>query len=418
MQTLEPNTALSSTRLTPASAARPGDDPIFALNAEAQRRAQAGEQVVNSTLGALMTDDGDLAVMPAVFEAFQRVPPVRAAAYAPIAGDRPYLEAVIHDLFGTGPLAQSAVAVATPGGTGALHHALVNFLEPGQKLLTTSYFWGPYLTLADHTRRGFETFRLFADDGSFDVDSLREAVDRLIEEQGRVLLVLNTPCHNPTGYSLDQADWDGLVEVLEAAGARAPVVLLLDLAYAKFSSPDDFDWTAHLERLAGQVTLLFAWTASKGYAQYGARVGALVAVEPDEQERARVQSALAYSCRGTWSNCNHLGILAITELLTDRELKERSDRERDGLRELMSERVRVFNELAREAGLRYPRYEGGFFVSVFTPDGPKTAEVARERHGVFVVPLQGAVRVAICSTTVAEMPRLIEGLRAGIDAAS
>ena len=29
----------------------------------------------------------------------------------------------------------------------------MNFLEPGQKLLTTSYYWGPYEILATHTRR-------------------------------------------------------------------------------------------------------------------------------------------------------------------------------------------------------------------------------------------------------------------------
>ena len=43
------------------AAARPGNDPIFALNAEANRRAAAGESILNSTLGALMTDDGRLA---------------------------------------------------------------------------------------------------------------------------------------------------------------------------------------------------------------------------------------------------------------------------------------------------------------------------------------------------------------------
>jgi len=400
------------TRLVPESADRPGDDPIFALNAEAVRRARAGEEIVNSTLGALMGDDGKLAVLPSVFEAFARVAPERAAAYAPISGDRAFLEAVVHDLFGDGPLKDHAVAAATPGGTGACHHAIVNFLEPGQRLLTSSWYWGPYGILADHTRRGLATHRTFAEDGSFDVDALEAQVDRLIDEQGRVLLFLNTPCNNPTGYSLDDADWGRLVRVLARAGERAPVALLLDLAYARFAAPGSDRWLAHVERLLGKVTLLFAWTASKAFAQYGARVGALVAVDPDPLERARIQSALGYSCRGTWSNCNHLGLLAITELLTDPDLRARSDAERARLRELLGRRVRAFNELATRAGLSYPRYEGGFFVSVFTPDAERTCALAREQ-GVFVVPLPGAVRVAVCSTRVDEMPRLIAALEAG-----
>ena len=60
--------------LIPSSAGRPGDDPIFALNAEAQRRAATGEPVINATLGALMEDDGTLAVIPCVIQALARVP--------------------------------------------------------------------------------------------------------------------------------------------------------------------------------------------------------------------------------------------------------------------------------------------------------------------------------------------------------
>ncbi len=415
MHTLDP-TQRPTTRLVPESSNRPGDDPIFALNAEAKRRAAAGESVLNSTLGALMTDAGRLAVMPSVFEAFRRVAPERAAAYAPISGDAAYLEAVVRDLFGDGPLAANAVAAATPGGTGACHHAIVNFLEPGQKLLTTSYFLGPYEILAQHTRRGIATFSMFAADGHLDVEALRTALDELIDEQGRVLLFLNTPCHNPTGFSLDDTDWERIVEVLSEASTRAPIAVLLDLAYAKFAGPGSARWEEHVARLLGKVTLLFAWTASKAFAQYGARVGALVAVDSDPAERERIRNAIGFSCRGTWSNCNHLGLLAITELLSDPELRARSDAERDDLRRLLDERVQAFNRLAPEAGLETPRYEGGFFVAVFTPDPAKTCQVAQER-GVFVVPLPGAVRVAICSTPASEMPRLIDALAAGVRAA-
>ena len=100
---------------------RPGDDPIFALHGEAVRRAAEGQDVLNSTIGALMDDEGRLAVMPSVFEAYRRVPPERAAAYAPISGPPAFLDAVKRDILGDTPLAERAVAVATPGGTGACH---------------------------------------------------------------------------------------------------------------------------------------------------------------------------------------------------------------------------------------------------------------------------------------------------------
>jgi aromatic-amino-acid transaminase len=166
----------------------------------------------------------------------------------------------------------------------------------------------------------------------------------------------------------------------------------------------------------GKATVLVAWSASKAFAQYGSRVGACLALEDDPEELERIRQALGFSCRGTWSNCNHYGMLAVTECLTDPELSRRTLAEREELRRLLFARAGRFNELARAAKLHYPRYRGGFFVTVFTPDSQRTAAAMRER-GVYVVPMLGAVRVAICSTPLAAIGRLVDALTAGLRAA-
>lgn len=397
------------TSLIAEASERPGDDPIFALNAEAMQRAREGENVINATLGALMDDGGQLAVMPTVFEAIRSIPAEQASAYAPIAGDPAFLEAVIRDTFGSSPLAAQSVAVATAGGTGAVHHGIVNFLEPGQVLYTPNYFWGPYKILANHNRRGVETFRMYDAEGRFDIESFETGLKVLLERQGRALVIFNFPCNNPTGYTLDADEWRRVAEILEREGRRYPLAFMLDLAYARYGAAGSDAWVRELERTASSCTLLIAWSASKAFAQYGSRVGCLIATTPDDAERARIKNALAYSCRGTWSNCNHLGILAITKLLTDADLKASVDAERAGLKRLIDERVEIFNREAVTAGLRTPRYEGGFFVAVFSEDAERTAAGARE-EGVFVVPMDGAVRVALCSTPAESVPRLVEVL--------
>lgn len=399
--------------LIPAAAERPGDDPIFALHAEAVRRRKAGESILNATLGALMEDDGRLAVMPVVSEALAAVDPLRAAAYAPIAGEPAFLAAVVRDVFGDGPAASRAVAVATPGGTGALHHAIVNFIEPGQALLTTDYHWGPYETLAVHTGRRVETFGMFGPSGAFDTQAFERRLRELVARQGRALVLLNTPCHNPTGYSLDRAERESVAAVVRDVAARGPVALLVDLAYAQFAPGGAAGQLEAFEDLGEGGLLLVAWTVSKSFAQYGARIGALVAVHESEDERRRIASALSFSCRGTWSNCNHLGMLAITDLLEDARKRARCESERGRLIELLAQRVRAFNEHAARAGLRFPRYEGGFFVTVFCDDGALCARRMREL-GVYVVPMRGAVRVALCSTPAADVPRLVQALAAGV----
>jgi aromatic-amino-acid transaminase len=160
--------------------------------------------------------------------------------------------------------------------------------------------------------------------------------------------------------------------------------------------------------------VLFAWSASKSFTHYGLRVGALVACVADEAERRMVASALSYSCRGTWSNCNRGGLAAVTRLLLDPEMARTCNAERAGLRRLLFARVDAFNRHARERALRYPRYEGGFFVTVFH-DQPLEKAQAMRAQGVYVVPQSrksggGALRVALCSVAERDVARLVDSL--------
>jgi aromatic-amino-acid transaminase len=396
--------------IIPSHQARPSDDPIFALNKEATERRARGERIVNATVGALLDDDGKLAILPTAARAVHEVGREEWAAYAPIAGSAPFLAAVVDDLFSTQPeMKKCAIASATPGGSGALRHALANFLEPGQALLSTSFYWGPYQTLADEGDRKLETFDMFAADGTLDVAALDRGVGELLAKQGRALVFLNDPCHNPTGYSMRPEEWRAVVACLSRHGERAPVTLLVDTAYFAYNARDPRAFLEYLKPLLGKTGLCFAWSASKTFTHYGLRVGAIVACIPDEKERAMAEAAFSYSSRGTWSNCNRGGLAAVTRLLTDEALRTQCDAEREEFKKLLRARVDAFNALAPKKGLRYPRYEGGFFVTVFTDDGPAKARRMKER-GVFVVPQKGAVRVALCSVAERDVERLVDAL--------
>ena len=401
--------------LIPTRTSRPADDPIFALNAEANARKAKGEAVINATVGALLDDAGKLAVLPGVIEAFREVAPAQAAGYAPLAGPAPFLAAVIADLLGGTPLADVATAVATPGGTGALRHAVANFLEPGQSLLTSSLYWGPYKTIADENDRKVATYPMFrwtGDQGAFDVDAFDAGLRKTVDEQGRALVFLNDPCQNPTGYSMLDDEWAAVSDSLLRAGARAPTTLLVDVAYWLYGSGDPRAFLRHLLPLAGKVGLAFAWSGSKSFTQYGARVGALIVADPDAARRKATADALAYACRGTWSNCNHLGLLAITKVLTDASLRAKVDAERDDYKALLDGRVRAFNAAAAGKGLRYPRYDGGFFTTVLAPEGCDLgkAQAQLKARGVFCVPQGHGLRVALCSVAERDVPRLVDEL--------
>jgi len=401
--------------LIPSRSDRPADDPIFALNAEANARRAKGETIVNATVGALLDDEGKLAVLPTVVEAIRAVPPQQAAGYAPLAGPAPFLSAVTTELLADSPLAEHAIAVATPGGTGALRHAVANFLEPGQALCTSSFFWGPYRTIAEENGRRVETFAMFGRDGELDLNACDALVARQLQSQGRALMFVNDPCQNPTGYSMRAPQWRALVDAVASASSKGPITLLVDAAYYLYGSAEPRAFLAHLLPLVGKVGIAFAWSASKSYTQYGARVGALVVVDPDPARRKRTQDSLTFSCRGVWSNCNHAGMLAVTRLVQDPELRAKVDAERAGLKRLLDGRVQAFNAAAKTVSrgeLRYPRYDGGFFSTVFVPEGkdPQKIAAALRDRGVFVVPQGQGLRIGLCSVPERDVPRLVEAL--------
>lgn len=388
---------------------RPGDDPIFALNSAARARAAAGESIINATVGALLDDEGRLAVLQSVTQAIREVPAAVGAGYAPLAGNPEFLRQVATDLLGSRPAAGMTASVATPGGTGALRIAIANFLEPGQTLLTSSFYWGPYKTLADESDRSLATFRMFDASGRLDVVSLARALRGQLEHQGRALVLLNSPCHNPTGYSFDASEWAELGAAIEAEAPRGPISLVLDVAYARYGATSLDACIDQLMKLSTEAMISFAWSASKSFTQYGLRVGALVSVQPDVEERRRVQNALTFSCRGTWSNVSSAGQAALARILGDAELRARVDQERAGLKALLDGRVARWNELAGAAKLRYPRYDGGFFTTVFCDDAVAAAQ-RLQVDGIFVVPQAGALRVALCSVAERDIARVVDGI--------
>ncbi|MEZ4302085.1 MAG: aminotransferase class I/II-fold pyridoxal phosphate-dependent enzyme, partial [Polyangiaceae bacterium] len=368
---------------------------------------------INATVGALLDDSGSLAVLPSVTAAFHAVPPAVAAAYPPIAGPPAFLRAVTDDVLG--PHAGSGVAVATPGGTGALHLAINNFVEHGQTVLTSSFYWGPYKTLSDESGRTLATFRMFDDAGRFDTASLAEQLDAALSTHGRALLLLNSPCHNPTGYSLDGAEWEAVTKAVAHASAKGPITVLIDGAYALYGARELSRDRDRILAMSDHALVTFAWSASKSFAQYGARVGALVAFCPDEVDRRRVGAALSYSCRGTWSTCNAAGMAAVTRALTEPDLRANVDAERATLKALLDRRVAAWNEHASAAGLRYPRYDGGFFTTVLC-EGASDVAAALKQDGVFVVPQAGAIRVALCSVPERDIARLVTAIASRVAA--
>ena len=344
----------------------PVADKVFALSGRAKAAiAEKGKDaVVNATVGALLDDNGDLVVMSSVTEAIRSLKPVDYAEYAPITGTPAFKEAVIKALFGSyGPSGHIRLCV-TPGGTGSLTSVIQNYSNYGDSVLTHDWCWANYKNIASSQGRKFRTFRFFNEDGCFDAEDLEKQLNELAKVQDQVVLLINTPAHNPTGYSLSLDDWDKMIAVLNRATCN--VVLFLDVAYIDYAGEED-EVRAFMPKLADlkdHVLTIFGYSASKTLTAYGMRLGAIVCMSKNEEVVEEFRRAAEYAARSTWSNCNRSAMVTMGKIYADPELRAKVDEERKIYRDMLLERGRIFEKTLNDNGVKCVPFTAGFFVTI------------------------------------------------------
>ena len=198
--------------LNTAAIAKQGSDTIFSWWARYQSAIASGRPAINGTIGALLEDDGNLAINKVVDAAVRNAPEVEISAYAPLAGLPSFL-----DLSKTLALGDSRQALeesgfylsstATPGGSGALYLAANNLAERGQTVLLRDRHWGPYKGFLTGCGLDWITWPLLPNDVNskypyFAQKEFEKCLDELCSKQDKILIWLNDPAHNPTGLSM------------------------------------------------------------------------------------------------------------------------------------------------------------------------------------------------------------------------
>lgn len=378
----------------------PKEDKIFAINGRAKAMiAEKGQDaVVNATIGALLDDNGKLIVMESVMDAIRMLTPADYAEYAPISGIPAFKEAVKKALFGSHKTDRFVEVCASPGGTGSLRNTISNYSQPGDKIMTSDWFWAGYTTIVGELGRSIATYELFTKDGAFNAESFAETAEKLIDEQGRLVIILNTPAHNPTGYSLTDEDWDKVVESLNRISSKGPVTLLIDAAYIDFAGDEEEyrSFFKKVELLNEHVLPLVAYSASKTLTLYGMRTGALVCMAPTAEIAEEFRRCAEYSSRGSWSNCVRAGQTVLANIYASDELVEKVAREREYFRNMLIARGKAFEAALREEGVENVPFDAGFFTCIEHED-PNAISAALEEQGIFTVPLAKGVRVSVAS---------------------
>lgn len=393
-------------------------DKIFdTVTAANQASAHYGrDKVVNAAPGTYLQDNGQIGFLPTVEKIYRNLPASEIVSYAPIAGVPEYLDAVTDSVFRQYKPAAYTQAIATVGGTGALHNIVNNYSEVGDTVLTTDWCWGPYRSVCEDLQRNFATFPMFADNGSFNLAGLGSSMKEILAGQDRLVLILNTPAHNPTGYSLTADEWDAVLAMLEeyTAGGGKKVILVIDIAYIDYAGETSRQFLRKLSALPDHVLAVLAFSMSKGYTLYGQRAGAMIGVSRFQEVMREFDNINQYSCRATWSNVNRAAMRTLATIFQDAALVAQVDGERQQYVQKISERASVFAAEAQAAGLAMYPYKAGFFLTV---PCAQPEQVCRKLAGdlIFAVALAKGVRLSVCAIPTGQIPGLAGKVAAAIE---
>jgi len=397
----------------------PREDRIFGISNRARSAiAKKGKDgVINATIGTLLDDDGKLVVLESVDKVFRELAPEDYAAYAPIGGLADFREVIQKAAFGDQVPGGFTEAIATPGGTGSLRNVISNYSAVGDRVLTSDWHWAPYNTIAGEIGRTVDTFRFFDEERRFNAASFSEKVNELLDGQESLVIILNTPAHNPTGYSLTLEDWDKVIDVLGRAAEKGKAIaLVVDAAYIDFAG-DEREYRRFLPKLSElpeNVISIVAYSLSKTYTLYGARCGAMICVARTAEIADEFKRVCEYSSRGSWSNSAKVAQVILTRIYEDPKLLEKVSAERKKYRDMLLARGRAFEEAAEEVGLEIVPFDAGFFVSV-PCDDPDALSQRLEKEDIFLVPLKMGIRISVASISEEKCRALPAAIKKAMD---
>lgn len=392
-------------------------DTVFAIvnKAKEAKKTYGEDAVTDATIGSLYTEAGELAALDCVFDSLKNLDNKILASYAAGFTGNPDFRQKVIDWVLDGNSRLYKEVIATPGGTGAVAMTIQECLDPGQTVVLPEIAWGSYNLMAQMNNLEVAKYSLF-DGDRFNMDSFREVCTKTMEKQGKLVVVINDPCHNPTGYSMTREEWEEVIAFLNGCSKKCPVVLLNDIAYIDFAfgQKEAKKYFSVFDDISDNMAVVVAFSLSKSMTSYGMRCGAAILMAKNPEIVNQLKTVFEKDARATWSNVNNGAMAMFVDVLDNR--LEDYDAERQKYVALLKERSEIFRNEADAAGLAYYPYREGFFVTLSMDNDLRDRyHEALMENNIFTVKVNKGIRVAICSMPVAKVKGLAGRMKKILD---
>lgn len=396
-------------------------DTVFAVAAQAKKdKLENPDLVVDATIGTLCDEDGKLVAFDSVYNHYDELDHRIKASYAVSFTGNPSFRDVVYEwVKGNSNLALHHSTIASPGGTGAIALAFKACLDNGETMIIPNIAWGSYSLMAQNNNYNVVTYNMF-DEDHFDFNSLKEAVLKVKETQERIVIVINDPCHNPTGYSLTIDEWKQVIDFLNDISKTNPCIVLNDIAYIDYSYnlEHNHDYLNVFNEANENILFVIAFSISKTMTSYGMRCGAAIVLAKNSIDVRNMEILMEKTARATWSNINNSAMENFVWVIEENN-EEYLDEKKKYI-DLLKERSNILIEEAKDCNLELYPYKEGFFVTVKMPNNEvrdMLHEALIKKH-IYTVKVNLGIRIAICSLSKAKTKNLAKAIKETLEEVS
>lgn len=349
-------------------------------------KADKDPSTINATAGCLYDEEGNLFTYKIVAECEKNLPSKQKFAYAASpSGNKEYVNAISKYIL-EDRIKNNYKTLATPGGTGAVYTSMKLTLDEGDTVILPKIAWGNYNDMVKQLNLNVIRYDVY------DLDDLFSKIDSI---DGKVYVLINSPCQNPLGFAYSYEQWQKIINKLN--NLNKEVVLALDIAYIDYASNEPKKFFELFNNINDNVLVLICASTSKSFSFYGERLGAMIAINNNEELVDKVINLSSRLARAVWSNCNNGAMLTVTEVLNKHY--DEYIVERDNAIKMLKTRVNTFISEADECGLVYYPMQDGFFITLKVEDDDYKEELHQrlmDNH-IYTLTVNKGIRIAICS---------------------
>ncbi len=379
---------------------------ILKISKDAIAASKKHKGVINSSVGMFYDDEKNVGGMPIVTQAIKNFSDNDILPYPSVDGGLEFKTNVISWVFKEYEKeirkTMFVDACATPGGSGAIAATFSVYTKQNDYVFVSDIRW-QYERFAARAKLRLFEHKLFKGD-NFDIENFKIRLDELCAIQKRVIVIVNDPCHNPTGYTLSEAEWEQIINILNTK-IDNEIVFIYDVAYLDFShEKDNRKKMSYLVQLKTHIITIISFSGSKTFGAYGLRLGAAIGLSSDEEKVKMFHKSYVNEARGSWSASPTVSI-NLMNYFAQTENKNAFLTGLNKINSLVQLRSASFIEQCKTIGVKTHPFRSGFYVVVLTPNPEKDYLKLAEKH-IYAVPMSGGIRFALCSMSAQEIKGL------------